>query len=100
MPSNRTLWEELVARYDRGVLEVGRMQERWNGLRGVVDAQRWNDTAQRLAQQRVEAQWWRDACLAYFMHVSGRALPAGAKAPAQSLEYYRAQRFPYAPGNG
>ncbi|HZX75936.1 alpha-glucuronidase family glycosyl hydrolase, partial [Lysobacter sp.] len=54
MPSQRTLWEELVAHYDRGVLEVGRMQELWGGLRGVVDAQRWNDTAQRLAQQRVE----------------------------------------------
>ncbi|BDT57777.1 hypothetical protein MasN3_12710 [Massilia varians] len=48
----------------------------------------------------MEAQWWRDACLAYFMHVSGRALPAGSKAPAQPLEYYRVQRFPYAPGNG
>ena len=86
MPSKRTLWEELVARYDRGVLEVGRMQERWDGLRGVVDAQRWNDTAQRLAQQRVEAQWWRDASLAYFMHVSGRQLPAGAKPPAPTRE--------------
>jgi len=100
MPSGRSLWDEMAAHYDRGVAEVERMQKRWDGLRGVVDAGRWNDTAQRLAQQRVEAQWWRDACLAYFQHVSGRPLPAGVKAPAQSLDYYRAQRFPYAPGNG
>ena len=95
-----TLWEELVARYDRGVRTVEAMQARWNGLQGVIDAQRWNDTAQRLAQQRMEAQWWRDACLAYFQQVSGRPLPAGVRPPAQPLDYYKALRFPYAPGNG
>jgi alpha-glucuronidase len=27
-------------------------------------------------------------------------LPAGVEKPDQSLEYYQAQRFPFAPGNG
>ena len=100
MPSGRTLWEELVAHYDHGVLEVAAMQAQWDQLRPRIDARRWNDTAQRLAQQHAEAQWWRDACLAYFQHVSGLPLPAGTRPPSHPLEYYEALRFPYAPGRG
>lgn len=100
MPSGRTLWEELVAHYDHGVAAVAAMQAQWEALRPKIDARRWNDTAQRLAQQRAEAQWWRDACLAYFQHVSGLALPPGTQPPAHPLEYYEALRFPFAPGHG
>jgi alpha-glucuronidase len=100
MPSGQTLWQELVAHYDRGVAQVAAMQVQWDALRGRIDPARWQDTAQRLAQQHAEAQWWRDACLAYFQHVSGLALPPGTRAPAHPLEYYEALRFPYAPGRG
>jgi alpha-glucuronidase len=100
MPSGRTLWEELVAHYDHGVADVAAMQAQWDALRGRIDPARWQDTAQRLAQQREEAQWWRDACLAYFQHVSGLALPPGTRPPAHPLEYYEALRFPFAPGRG
>ena len=98
MPSGRTLWEELVARYDHGVAEAAAMQAEWQLLRPFVDAQRFADTEQRLAQQHVEAQWWRDASLAYFQDVSGLPLPAGVRKPAQSLDHYKSIRFPYAPG--
>jgi len=100
MPSGRTLWAELVAHYDHGVAQVARMQAQWETLKPLVDARRWQDTAQRLAQQREEAQWWRDACIAYFQSVNGLPLPPGTRAPAHPLEYYQALRFPYAPGHG
>lgn len=98
LASGRTLWEELVARYDRGVAEAAAMQAQWQLLRPLVDAGRFQDTAQRLARQHAEARWWRDACLAYFQDVSGLPLPAGARKPAHSLEHYKAQRFLHAPG--
>jgi alpha-glucuronidase len=100
MPDGRTLWADIVAHYDRGVAEVAAMQADWQRLRPFVDAQRFDDVAQRLAQQRREAEWWRDACIAYFHHQSGLPLPAGVRAPAQTLEYYRKQTFPFAPGHG
>ena len=100
MPSGRTLWEELVAHYDRGVAEAAAMQAEWERLRPLVDAGRGKDVAQRLARQRDEAQWWRDACLAYFQQVNGLPLPKDSKPPAHTLEHYRALSFPYAPGHG
>jgi alpha-glucuronidase len=100
MPDGLTLWASLIAHYDHGVAEVDAMQAEWARLRPFVDARRFDDVAQRLAQQRREAQWWRDACIAYFQHVSGLPLPAGVRPPAQPLEYYRSQTFPFAPGRG
>ncbi len=100
MASGRTLWEELVARYDRGVAEVTAMQGQWAAIEGQVDAQRFAEVRQFLAIQRQEAQWWRDACIAYFAEVSGRPLPAGVTPPPHPLSYYKAIRTPWAPGNG
>jgi alpha-glucuronidase len=100
MPSRRSLWEELVARYDGGVAEVEAMQAEWDRLRPLVDTARFIDVAQRLALQHVEAVWWRDACIAYFQDVSKLPLPAGARPPPKTLDQYKALRFPYAPGHG
>ncbi|KQN92204.1 alpha-glucuronidase [Sphingomonas sp. Leaf67] len=100
MESGRTLWEELIARYDRGVAEVTAMQGQWAAIEGQVDAQRFAEVRQFLAIQRQEAQWWRDACIAYFAEVSGRPLPAGVTPPPHPASYYKAIRTPWAPGNG
>jgi alpha-glucuronidase len=100
MPSGRTLWEELVAHYDHGVAEAAAMRASWEQIRPLVDARRADDVARRLARQQAEAQWWRDACLAYFQHVSGLPLPPGTAPPAHPLSYYQSLRFPYAPGHG
>jgi len=99
MRSGRTLWEELIAHYDRGISEVEAMQATWAGLERFVDAERFAKTASLLQVQVNEARWWRDACIAYFMQQSGRELPAGVRPPAESLEYYQSLEFPYAPGN-
>ena len=53
-----------------------------------------------LAIQEKEAQWWRDASIAYFQTFSKRPLPAGEPAPPHSLAYYQALQFPFAPGDG
>nr|WP_156404945.1 alpha-glucuronidase family glycosyl hydrolase [Sphingomonas sp. Root241] len=98
--SGRNVWDELVTRYDRGVAAVAAMQGEWNRLEGKVDARRWAEVRDFLAIQRQEAQWWRDASIAYFQSVSKRPLPAGHAAPPHDLEYYKAIRTPYAPGSG
>nr|WP_244183644.1 alpha-glucuronidase family glycosyl hydrolase [Xanthomonas codiaei] len=99
MASERPLWNELVWHYDHGVDEVRAMRATWQGLAGRIDAQRYQQVAEFLAIQQDEAQWWRDASIAYFQSVSGRALPPGVAAPAHPLAYYQGLKFPYAPGN-
>jgi alpha-glucuronidase len=98
MQDGTTLWETLVRRYDRGVASVGQMRRQWDGVRAHVDDERWQATAANLAVQEREARWWRDASIAYFRSVSGRPLPAGSVEPAHDLDWYKAQRFPFAPG--
>ncbi|OAG66461.1 alpha-glucuronidase [Xanthomonas floridensis] len=99
MASGRTLWDELVWHYDHGVDEVRAMRATWHGLAGRIDAPRYRQVDAFLAIQQDEAQWWRDASIAYFQSVSGRALPPGVAAPAHPLAYYQGLKFPYAPGN-
>jgi alpha-glucuronidase len=99
LASGRTLWEELVAHYDRGVAAVITMRATWDGLRGSIDAERWGKTATYLTIQEREARWWRDASLAYWMSVNKHPLPAGVAAPAHDLAWYKAQHVAYAPGH-
>jgi alpha-glucuronidase len=97
--SGKTLWQSLVAHYDQGVETVESMRSGWAGLERFVDPERFARTARFLDIQLREARWWRDACIAYFMQQSGRALPEGVRAPAESLGYYKSMQFPFAPGN-
>jgi hypothetical protein len=53
-----------------------------------------------LAVQVRQAEWWRDACIAYFQSVNGLAMPKGTRTPPLSVEEYRTRRFPSAPGRG
>lgn len=98
--SGETLWDSLIAHYDTGIATVEDMQRRWAGLEGKVDVRRWAEVRDFLAIQREEAQWWRDASIAYWQSLSKRPLPAGHAAPPQPLSYYEAIRTPHAPGNG
>ncbi|WP_295930101.1 alpha-glucuronidase family glycosyl hydrolase [uncultured Xanthomonas sp.] len=100
MASGRSLWDELVGRYTQGVRQVQAMQSTWDGLRGKVDAERHAQVAAFLRIQLREAQWWRDASVAYFQSVSGRPLPAGEAPPPHPLAWYQALQFPSAPGDG
>ncbi len=99
MASGRILWAEMVHDYDAGVGYVGDMRRQWDGLKMQIDAGRWDKTATYLAIQEREARWWRDASLSYWMSVNRRPLPVGTRAPEHDLAWYKAQNFPYAPGN-
>src|SRR5690606_32181576 len=100
MASGRSLWDELVLRYDRGVDYVRGMRRTWAALEGKVDTERHHQVAVFLGIQEKEAKWWRDASIAYFQTFSQRPLPEGAAPPPHDLEYYKSLQFPYAPGDG
>ncbi|MES2473178.1 MAG: alpha-glucuronidase family glycosyl hydrolase, partial [Pseudomonadota bacterium] len=74
--SGRTLWQEMVAHYRRGVDSVAKMQSDWAALKPYVDDERFQHVASFLAIQHREAVWWRDACLAYFAQFSGQPFPS------------------------
>jgi alpha-glucuronidase len=99
LSSGRTLWDELVMHYSRGVATVSGMRKTWAALRGYVDPERFAETSAFLAIQEKEALWWRDACLAYFQSLAKRSFPAGYAAPEHGLQEYQAIATPYAPGN-
>ena len=98
MRSGQTLWYELVAHYTQGVEQVKRMRETWRRLDGYIDEERYRQVDAFLAIQEKEAQWWRDACIAYFQSMSGLPLPAGYAPPPRQLKYYESLSFPYVPG--
>ena len=100
MRSGKTLWEELCSKYYSGVNEVRNMQQTWNRLKGTIDEERFEQVKMLLAVQEKEAVWWRNACLQYFSTFSKMPIPANYEKPDQSLEYYKAIRIQFAPGNG
>ncbi|WP_142125036.1 alpha-glucuronidase family glycosyl hydrolase [Pseudoxanthomonas sp. 3HH-4] len=100
MASGRPLWDELVMRYARGVAYVSGMRSTWDGLAPHVDAPRHAQVAAFLGIQQKEAQWWRDASIAYFQTFARRPLPEGQLPPLHPLAYYEALQFPHAPGDG
>ena len=97
--SGRTLWDELVHRYTRGVAAVRGMRKTWTTLAAHVDEERHAQVASFLAIQEREAQWWRDASIAYFQTFSKRSLPEGIAPPPHALDYYESLEFPFAPGH-
>jgi alpha-glucuronidase len=99
MLSGHTLWDELVHRYTRGVVAVGEMRKTWEELAPFVDRERHEQVAAFLRIQEKEAQWWRDACLAYFQSISHRPIPSDLAPPGHSLDYYKQLEFRYVPGN-
>jgi len=77
MKSGRTLWDELVLHYARGVDEVGAMNATWARMKPHVDPERFQITADFLHIQEQDAQIWRDASIAYFQSLSAlRCRPA------------------------
>jgi alpha-glucuronidase len=99
MRSGRTLWGELVTRYDLGVGQVQSMRSTWRSLNGRVDPERFAQVDAFLGIQEEEARWWRDASVAYFQSISGKPLPPGVRPPEHSLDHYKSLRFSGVPGD-
>lgn len=91
MKSGRIFWDELALHYQRGVDWVRAARKDWDGLSGVIDAERHAAVAKKLAIQERDAVYWRDACLLYFQTFSKRPLPASVEKPAKTLEEYKAK---------
>jgi alpha-glucuronidase len=98
MASGRTLWEELLHRYQRGVDRVREMLATWQSLEGRIDPERFAQVRDFLAIQEKEARWWRDSSVLYFQTFSGQPIPEGYEPPELTLEEYQAITHPYAPG--
>ncbi len=99
LPSGKTVWEEMVARYTQGVSEVATMRAEWAKLKGKTDAFRHFQISEFLEIQEKEAKWWRDASIAYWQSLNGLPLPKGFEPPEYTLDYYKSISNPYAPGN-
>lgn len=99
MASGRSLWDELVAHYDRGVAATGEMRRTWAALSDHVDARRHAEVADFLVIQENEARWWRDSSIAYWRSLNGLPMPEGHAPPAHDLDHYKALSFPFAPGH-
>jgi alpha-glucuronidase len=98
MRSGRSLWDELIEHYDRGVTSVEDAKLEWSQLRPFIDAQRHADVAATLDRQRTEAEWWRDASIAYWQSLSKLPLPNGHTSPRHPLSWYEAIHFDTLPG--
>ena len=100
MKSGKSLWEELCLKYYSGVDSIRSFKKTWDNLRTYIDKERFEQVQMLLAIQEKEAIWWRNACLLYFQSFSKMPIPAHYEQPNQSLDYYKALNFPFAPGNG
>jgi alpha-glucuronidase len=94
-----TVWHALLASYDAGVAQVRKMRESWEMVQDHIDRERWQKIDALLAIETRDAQLWRDASIAYWMSINGLALPPWSAPPRYDLDWYKAQKFPYAPGN-
>jgi len=95
--SGRTLWDELVRRYDAGVATARANVRIWEGLRGKIDTVRFNRASANLTAEAAEARWWRDASILYFQTFSRMPIPTGHERPAHTLDYYETLRCPANP---
>tara|TARA_R100000365_G_C2748692_1_gene81355 strand:+ start:23857 stop:26016 length:2160 start_codon:yes stop_codon:yes gene_type:complete len=100
MQDGSTLWQSLVAHYTRGITTVEEMQSEWASLKGEIDPERFNQVTDYLNIQHEEAQWWRDASIAYWQSINQLPLPTGEAPPPHDLDYYKSLSFPNAPGQG
>lgn len=89
MNSGRTLWEELVLKYDEGVQQVRNMQAEWEKVQGLIDRERYEHVKALLEVQLRDAIRWRDSCVSYFQSLSGLPLPEGSPEPEHDLEHYK-----------
>jgi alpha-glucuronidase len=92
--TGRTVWEELVARYNRGVDSVRAMQRAWDTMAGRIDDERFRDVRALLVVQEREARWWRDASLLYFEAESHLPIPPRYEQPSRPLMFYMRLRCP------
>ncbi|MBP1666426.1 MAG: alpha-glucuronidase [Bacteroidetes bacterium] len=93
MRSGRTLWDELCYKYNDGVNKIREVQQVWDNLKPVLDAERYENVRERLVKQVRDARIWKDGCIVYFQTFSGRPVPPGVESPEHDLEWYKTHRY-------
>lgn len=99
LASGETLWTALARRYQRGVDAVRAFQAEWAALASHIDAERHTRVARLLEVQRRDAEYWKDAVLAYFHTFARRPWPEGVEPPREPLEAYIRRTPKYMPGS-
>ena len=66
MLNGKTLWDNLVAHYNKGVAEVDRFRQVWQEVAPHIDNDRAAEVSRLLNVQYDNAVEWRDTCLDYF----------------------------------
>jgi alpha-glucuronidase len=98
LKNGQTLWNGMALKYQEGVDQVRELQATWESLQPYVDAERFHAVQQAITIQLKEAIWWKNACMLYFQEHSTLEFPAGMEKPTETLDYYKALKFPFAPG--
>ncbi|AXY77883.1 alpha-glucuronidase [Paraflavitalea soli] len=93
MKSGRTLWEEICAHYDKGILQVRQFQKTWDKVQPYVDSSRFVAIQRKLRTQCSDALVWKDACLLYFQQFSQMPIPYYLERPVNNLDEIRANEF-------
>jgi len=79
MESGRTLWNEMVYRYQMGVQAVTWMREKWDTMESYMtntnDSFRFNAVKKTLETAEQEAARWRDVMLYYLQQFSEKPIP-------------------------
>jgi alpha-glucuronidase len=76
MKSQKTLWEELCAKYQQGAQQAAQLNQKWQLLEGRIDSRRHREVAERLAIQVADSAKWSDEILQYFARFSKRPIPS------------------------
>lgn len=75
MRSGKTMWDELVNRYQTGVQYVTWLRETWATLQPHIDARRFAEVRDKLALHEADAADWRDTSVRYWQEFSGLPVP-------------------------
>lgn len=86
MKSGHTLWEELCYHYETGLHQVRGFQKVWSEAKGFVDPERFIQVQNKLSEQYMNSQVWKDACLLYFQQFSRRPIPSDIEPPVHNLD--------------
>jgi alpha-glucuronidase len=71
LKSGKTVIRHIYDTHNEGVERVKDYQNKWQSLKGVLDSDRFGHVMERIRQQVVYADEWRDAINSYFRKLSG-----------------------------
>ncbi|MCL6613880.1 MAG: alpha-glucuronidase, partial [Firmicutes bacterium] len=71
LKSGKTLIQHIYDTHFEGVEQVIDLKEKWLGLKGKIDAHRFNHVLERLERQIEYAREWRDVINTYFHRLTG-----------------------------